>query len=218
MLSLLGTRVNVLPVTTLVKMSAHWSSDFTNGSSILLSSIFSLMECLSTLTCLVLSCYTGFFVFIASCHSPFLLASWTVLEIRKVFAMFVIPSLVIFIGYLEFLETCSGEYRSGGTPLFLLDGSVKGFDSGANLSLLVTSFITGDNSIEWRSFTSCWTFSEGSSLVVLVPPTLTETCSLAPSTCYFGTVSWQLSLLNQLGGSLVFSPYIKLATKKIFWF
>ena len=82
-LNLLRTRVNVLPVTALVKMSANWFSDFTNGSSILLSSIFSLMECLSNLTCLVLSCCTRLFVFIASCHSPFLLASWTVLGIKK---------------------------------------------------------------------------------------------------------------------------------------
>jgi len=45
------------------------------------------------------------------------------------------------------LTTCSGEYRSGGTPLFFLGGSVKGSGSGANLSLLVTSFIIGGNSI-----------------------------------------------------------------------
>jgi len=114
--------------------------------------------------------------------------------------MFVTHSLVIFIGYLEFQKTCSGEYRSGGTPLFLLGKSVKGSGSGsgANLSLLVTSFITGDNLVEWRSLTSCWTFLEGSSLVVLVPPMLTETCLLAPSTCSFGTVSWQLSYLTNL--------------------
>jgi len=61
--------------------------------------------------------------------------------------MFVTPSLVIFIGYLEFRETCSREYQSGGTPLFLLGGSVKDSGSGANLSLLVTSFIIGDNSV-----------------------------------------------------------------------
>jgi len=60
MLSLLRTRVNVLPVTALVRMSANWSSDLTNGSSILLSSIFTLMKCLSISTCLVLSCCTGF--------------------------------------------------------------------------------------------------------------------------------------------------------------
>ena len=58
--------------------------------------------------------------------------------------MSVTPSLIIFIGYLEFQETCSEEYRSGGTALFLLGGSVKGSSSSANLSLLVTSSI-GDN-------------------------------------------------------------------------
>jgi len=62
--------------------------------------------------------------------------------------MSVPPSLVIFIGYLKFRKTCFGKYQSGGTPLFLLGGSVKGSGSGANLSLLVTSFITGDNSVE----------------------------------------------------------------------
>ena len=216
-------------------MSTNWFSDFTNRSSILLSSIFFLIECLSISTCLVLSCCTGFFIFIASYHSPFLLASWIVLGIRKALAMFVTLSLVIFIGYLEFRETCFREYRSGSTPLFLLGGnvkcfgssanlsllvtsfvigdnsvgSVKGSGSGANLSLLMTSFITGDNSVEWRSLTSCWTFSEGSSLVVLVPPTLTERCSLAPYTCSFETVSWQLRLLNQLGCSLVLSWLLK---------
>jgi len=152
-------------------------------------------------------------VFIVSRHSPFLPASWTVMgmssarrEVRKALAMSVTHSLVIFIRYLEFQETCYGEYRSGGTPLFLLGRSVKGSGSGVNLSLLVTLFITGDSSLEWRSLTSCWTFSEGSSLVVLVPPTLTETCSLAPSTCSFGIVYGQPKLPNQLGGSLVFSP------------
>ena len=233
MLSLLRIRVNVLQVITLVKMSTNWFFNFTNGSSIPLSSIFSLMECLSTSTCLVLSCCTGFFIFIASCHSPFLLASKTVLGIIKALAMYVTHSLVIFIWYLEFRETCSGEYRSGGTPLFLLGwsvkdsdsdanlsllvtsfitgdnsvGSVKGSSSGANLSLLVTSFIIGDNSVEWISLTSYWTFLERSSLIVLVPLMLSETCSLTPSTCSFGTVSWQLRLLNQLGGWLVFSPW-----------
>jgi len=62
--------------------------------------------------------------------------------------MSVTPSLVIFIGYLKFRGTCFREYRSGGTPLFLLGRSVKGSGSGANLSLLVTSLITGDNLVE----------------------------------------------------------------------
>jgi len=62
--------------------------------------------------------------------------------------MSITHSLVIFIGYMEFRETCYGEYQSGGTLLFLLGGSVKDSGSGANLSLLVTSFITGDNSVE----------------------------------------------------------------------
>jgi len=70
------------------------------------------------------------------------------MEVRKVLAIFVTPSLVIFIGYLEFWGTCYGEYRSGGTPLFLFGRSLKGSGSGANLSLLVTSFITGNNAVE----------------------------------------------------------------------
>jgi len=69
-------------------------------------------------------------------------------EVRKALAMSVTPSLVIFIGYLEFWGTCFGEYQSGGTPLFLLGKSVKDSSSGANLSLLVTSFIIGDSSVE----------------------------------------------------------------------
>jgi len=51
-------------------------------------------------------------------------------EVRKALAMSVTHSLVIFIGYLEFRGTCSGEYRLGGTTLFLLGGSVKGSGSG----------------------------------------------------------------------------------------
>ena len=72
------------------------------------------------------------------------------MKVRKALAMSVTPSLVIFIGYLVFRGICSQESRSGGTPLFLLGESVKGsgFGSGVNLSLLVTSFITGDSSVE----------------------------------------------------------------------
>jgi len=69
-------------------------------------------------------------------------------EVTKALAMSVTSYLVIFIGYLEFQGTCSGQYRSGGTPLFLFGESVKGSGSSANLSLLVTSFITGDNSVK----------------------------------------------------------------------
>jgi len=54
--------------------------------------------------------------------------------------MSVTPSLVIFIGYLEFRDQVVPSVSSW--------RSVKGSGSGANLSPLMTSFITGDNSVE----------------------------------------------------------------------
>ncbi|KAL4345670.1 hypothetical protein AHAS_Ahas11G0301600 [Arachis hypogaea] len=65
-------------------------------------------------------------------HSAFSLASRTVLGmssvkslVEKTFATFAIPSLSTLIGYLELQGTCSGEYRSGSIPLFLLGGKIK---------------------------------------------------------------------------------------------
>ena len=45
--------------TTLVRMSASWSSDLTNGNRIILASKFCLIKCWSTSTCLVRSYWTG---------------------------------------------------------------------------------------------------------------------------------------------------------------
>nr|XP_029151659.1 uncharacterized protein LOC114925989 [Arachis hypogaea] len=65
-------------------------------------------------------------------HSAFSLTSRTVLGmsyvkslVEKTFATSVIPSLATLIGYLELQEICSGEYRSGGIPLFLLGRRIK---------------------------------------------------------------------------------------------
>ena len=60
MLNLHNNSRNSFEFTAFVRMSANWSSDLTYGISTIFASIVSFMKRLSTSTCLVRSCWTGF--------------------------------------------------------------------------------------------------------------------------------------------------------------
>ena len=61
MTSLLNDSWKTRLETAFVRIFANWSSDFTNGNFTILASSFSLIKCLSISTCLVRSCWTGFY-------------------------------------------------------------------------------------------------------------------------------------------------------------